>query len=117
MGAVTQTSEFPSLLFPVFQTKGFFPRNMTFAKNGNHKNCCLHQEFRGTDSKSPSCQDREEKKFEAQGYLSGEVWVSVGRVHHKEHNSNTGFPAASKDHRVPQNRAFLCLLLLLHTKV
>lgn len=72
---------------------------MTFAKNGNHKNCCLCQEFRGTDSKSPSCQDREEKKFEALGYLSGEVWVSVGRVHHKEHNTNSGFAAARKDQR------------------
>lgn len=90
---------------------------MTFAKNGNHKNCCLCQEFRGTDSKSPSCQDREEKKFEALGYLSGEVWVSVGRVHHQEHNTNSGFAAARKDQRVPQNRAFLGLLLLLYTKV
>lgn len=90
---------------------------MTFAKNGNHKNRCLHQESRGTDSESPSCQDRGEKKFEALGYLGGEVWISVGRVHHKEHNTNTGFAAASKDHRVPQNRTFFGLLLLLYTKV
>lgn len=45
------------------------------------------------------------------------ISASVGRVHRKEYDTSSGFAAASKNLRVPQNRAFLGCLLLLDTKV
>lgn len=75
MGAVILTSsEWLSLLFPVFQAKGFlFLEEPLLPRMVTTKNAVYITNSEGTDSKSLSCQGREEKKLEAPGYLSGEV--------------------------------------------
>lgn len=101
MGAVMQTSEWLSLLFPVLQAKRFlFLEAPLLPRMETTKYAVYITNPEGTDSKSLSCQAREEKKLKAPHYLSGEVTgrlSRVGRLHHKEHDTSSGFSAASKN--------------------
>lgn len=73
-GAVTQASEWFSLLFPVFQANGLlFLEALLLPRMVTTKIAAYVTDSEGTDSKSLACQGRQEKKLEALGYLSGEV--------------------------------------------
>lgn len=72
VGAVIQTSEWLSLLFPVFQAKAFlFLEAPLLTRMVTTKNAVYIKNSEGTDSKSPSCQGREEKSLRPQVTLVG----------------------------------------------